>query len=176
MTSDILIYIIFGVFLAILSALIYLRDAQSARKFGRYEKILDALIKENYTIKKALEGPDNLPRSNFDYGTGLNQKLIHDQIEDQVNRAISQRVIPMLQSLKNLEDTIDKFQDEQEDRMYNLEERTKNISKITPPNFDREENRIVDLFRSGKSQEEIAREMRMSVGRINMILKIHKAI
>lgn len=176
MTSDILIYIIFGVFLAILSALIYLRDAQSARKFGRYEKILDALIKENYTIKKALEGSDNLPRSNFDYGTGLNQKLIHDQIEDQVNRAISQRVIPMLQSLKNLEDTIDKFQDEQEDRMYNLEERTKNISKITPPNFDREENRIVDLFRSGKSQEEIAREMRMSVGRINMILKIHKAI
>lgn len=176
MTSDILIYIIFGVFLAILSALIYLRDTQSARKFGRYEKILDALIKENYTIKKALEGSDNLPRSNFDYGTGLNQKLIHDQIEDQVNRAISQRVIPMLQSLKNLEDTIDKFQDEQEDRMYNLEERTKNISKITPPNFDREENRIVDLFRSGKSQEEIAREMRMSVGRINMILKIHKAI
>nr|MBP3724962.1 hypothetical protein [Campylobacter sp.] len=176
MTSDILIYIIFGVFLAILSALIYLRDAQSARKFGRYEKILDALIKENYIIKKALEGGENLPRSNFDYGTGLNQKLIHDQIEDQVNRAISQRVIPMLQSLKNLEDTIDKFQDEQEDRMYNLEERTKNISKITPPNFDREENRIVDLFRSGKSQEEIAREMRMSVGRINMILKIHKAI
>ena len=176
MTSDILIYIIFGVFLAILSALIYLRDAQSARKFGRYEKILDALIKENYIIKKALEGGENLPRSNFDYGAGLNQKLIHDQIEDQVNRAISQRVIPMLQSLKNLEDTIDKFQDEQEDRMYNLEERTKNISKITPPNFDREENRIVDLFRSGKSQEEIAREMRMSVGRINMILKIHKAI
>lgn len=176
MTSDILIYIIFGVFLAILSALIYLRDAQSARKFGRYEKILDALIKENYIIKKALEGGENLPRSNFDYGAGLNQKLIHDQIEDQVNRAISQKVIPMLQSLKNLEDTIDKFQDEQEDRMYNLEERTKNISKITPPNFDREENRVVDLFRSGKSQEEIAREMRMSVGRINMILKIHKAI
>ena len=135
------------------------------------------MIKENYTIKKVLEGQDSFPRSNFDYGnSGLNQKLIHDQIEDQVNRAISQRVIPMLQSLKNLEDTIDKFQDEQEDRMYNLEERTRNISKITPPNFGREEDRVVELFRSGKSKEEIAREMRKSVGQINMILKIHKAI
>lgn len=174
--TDILIYASFGIFLFILFVINFLRDAQVNRKFKIYDKILDGLIKENYNLKKLINDMPVQTEIRHSGGLDLSMDELAKRIDIRINDALSSRVIPMLQSLKKIEDSIDRFQDEQQDRIFNIEERTKNISKITPPNFDQEENRIVNMYRSGQSPEQIAKELNMGVGRVNLVLKLHKAI
>ena len=66
---------------------------------------------------------------------------------------------------------------EQQERLYSLEERTKSIGKITPPSFEaNNENRVVEMFRAGKTPEAIARDLQLGVGQVTMILKFKKEI
>lgn len=174
MSSEIFIYVGFGLLFLVLFGLIYSRDAQSNSKFAKFELVLEGLIKENYQLKKQLNGQLNQP---IVMQNDINLKDIYDQIDAKITDGINAKVIPMLESVKSIEKVIDDFQNDQQNRIYNLEERTKTISKITPPGFDdNDENRIIQLYSSGKSIENIARDLRLSVGRVIMVLKFHKVI
>ena len=163
MISDLVIYAVFAVFLIVLFAIIYVRDASITRKLSAYEKILDSLIKENYKIKKSIETSES----------PFSMDELARKIDIRINDALSSKVIPMIESLKNLETSIDEFQSEQQDRIYNLEERTKNISRLAPRGSESEQIQL--LFKNGKTPEEIARDLHISVGRVEMILKFSKA-
>lgn len=172
MSNDILIYLCFGVILAVLFALMLAKDSQTSKKFAKFEIILESLIRENYELKKELKNIDIHPAPS----EPLDMQEVARSIEFSVNEAVNAKVIPIIESLKAMENAIGSFKDDQQNRMYNLEERTRTINKLTPPDFDIEENRIVELYNSGKSIESIARDLRLSVGRVSMVLKVHKVI
>jgi len=58
--------------------------------------------------------------------------------------------VPILKSLKGFESVIDELQSEQENRLSNLEQRTQNMTKLSP-DYSSEEQKIVELFKAGKS-------------------------
>lgn len=167
--TDIMIFIAFGIVLMIIIAVIFMKDAETTRKFSKYEKILDNLMKENHSIKKqlsTLEIVTNLPKEDGDL------QDIEEKLSAKIQSQIDNKIIPIINSIESIENTIRNFQSEQQDRIYNLEERTKSITKISPPNSGSDEEKIVSLYNSGLSIENIAKDLQLSVGKVNLILKI----
>lgn len=162
-------FIAFGFVLLIFVLLWYLKDREISAKFAKYEKILDILMKENHAIKKELNSTENVDVSE----NSADIKSLQEKLELKIVADINAKIVPILSSITNIENVIKNFQEQQQDRIYDLEERTKSISKITPPSQASEEERVLYLFQNGASTENIARDMQLSVGKVNLILKIH---
>ena len=64
------------------------------------------------------------------------------------------------------------FQNEQQDKLYSIEERTKSITKLSP-NDNNDESKIVAMYQSGKSKENIAKDLRIGIGKVEFVLKFH---
>ena len=177
--SDILIYAFFGVILAIIFALIYLQNAQFSRKFGAYAQAIDKLAKENFTLKKRVEelgAAFKLMTSSNLNASNLNMEKLSPIIDAKVSEALKNGVAPIIESLEKMEFKQGEFQSEQRDRMYSLEEKAQTIGKITPPNFASEEDKIEEMYRKGYAPEDIARDLRVSVGRVHMVLNYRKVL
>lgn len=167
--TEIIAFVAFGIVLLIVIALSYMKDVEMARKFSKYEKILDSLMKENHAIKKQLQTLEitaTLPKEDGDL------QSIEDKLVLKIQSEINNKIIPVLSSIESIEHAIANFQTEQQDRIYDLEERTKSITKISPPNTSSDEDKIVALYNSGLSIENIAKDLQLSVGKVDLILKI----
>lgn len=166
---EITAFIAFGIVLLIVIALSYMKDSEMTRKFSKYEKILDSLMKENHSIKKQLQTLEitaSLPKETEDL------QNIEERLASKIQSEINDKIIPVINSIQNIEQAIENFQSEQQDRIYDLEERTKSITKISPPNNGSDEEKIVSLYNNGLSVESIAKDLQLSVGKVNLILKI----
>ena len=135
---------------------------------------IEGLIKENYQLKKQIKDnakPQEIIKNDIDMDE------INHIIELKINEGLIQKISPILQNVHIIEQAVNEIKDEQQERLYSLEERTKSIGKITPPSFEaNNENRVVEMFRAGKTPEAIARDLQLGVGQVTMILKFKKEI
>ena len=81
--------------------------------------------------------------------------------------------MPLLNSLKEIEDIMLNFKAEQQDRISFLEEQTKSINRFASPSASTNEKQVVSLYKSGKKEHEIAKELRMGLGEVQFILKMN---
>ena len=139
---EIYIFLGFGIVLAIIIALIFIKDSETNKKFARYERAIESAMQENYNLKKQLVA------------------LASFKPDDD-------------EQLKSIERVIDDFANEQKDRMFNLEERTRDINKIAPSVIN-EEEQILKMFKDGKSAAMIAKDLHVGMGRVEFVLKFHK--
>ena len=51
---EIYIFLGFGIVLAIIIALIFIKDSETNKKFTRYERAIESAMQENYNLKKQL--------------------------------------------------------------------------------------------------------------------------
>ncbi|WP_162165358.1 hypothetical protein [Campylobacter fetus] len=86
MSSEIFIYVGFGLLFLVLFGLMYSRDAQSNSKFAKFELVLEGLIKENYQLKKQLNEQLNEP---IIMQNDINLKDIYDQIDAKITDGIN---------------------------------------------------------------------------------------
>lgn len=151
-------------------------------KLSNHTKSFDKLMQINYQLNKELSELKKelnsvaMMTASSRSGVAFSLEEISRRIDARINEALASRVMPMLESLRRLESSVDDFTNEHEERMLDLEERTKSIGKITPPSFSAEEDKIESLFNAGKSAEEIARDMHITVGKVNMVLRLRKLI
>lgn len=150
-------------------------------KLSNHTKSFDKLMQINYQLNKELgelkkELNSVAVASGSRSGAAFSLEEITRRIDARINEALASRVMPMLESLRRLESSVDDFTNDHEERMLDLEERTKSIGKITPPSFSAQEDKIENLFNAGKSAEEIARDMHITVGKVNMVLRLRKLI
>ncbi|WP_096025417.1 DUF6115 domain-containing protein [Campylobacter lanienae] len=174
MSNELLLYIAFILLLAVFGAIFWLREKQINAKFSKFELAIEGLIKENYQLKKQIKDnakPQEIIKNDIDMDE------INHMIELKINEGLIQKISPILQNVHIIEQAVNEIKDEQQERLYSLEERTKSISKITPPSFEaNNENRVVEMFRAGKTPEAIARDLQLGVGQVTMILKFKKEI
>ena len=95
------------------------------------------------------------------------------ELEKKLQTELNEKIVPIIKAIKSIERVIDEFASEQKDRIFTLEERTRDIGKITPSAQD-EEEQIVRMFNSGKSIESIAKDLHLGVGRVEFVLKLHQ--
>ena len=174
MSNELLLYIAFILLLAVFGAIFWLREKQINAKFSKFELAIEGLIKENYQLKKQIKDnakPQEIIKNDIDMDE------INHIIELKINEGLIQKISPILQNVHIIEQAVNESKDEQQERLYSLEERTKSIGKITPPSFEaNNENRVVEMFRAGKTPEAIARDLQLGVGQVTMILKFKKEI
>lgn len=170
MSNELLILGGFGVVLIVFFIIILLKDMETSRKFARYEKVLEGIIQENYNLKKQLSNISDLGTDQVDADE------IEARLERKINELINSKIKPVIQTLHGIENSIDTFQIEQQNRLYTLEERTKNINKITSSRDGSDEARIIELYRSGKDIEFIAKNLRLGVGKVELVLKLNKLL
>ncbi|WP_295141722.1 hypothetical protein [uncultured Campylobacter sp.] len=170
MNSDLMIFAIFGLILTILFVLVFVKDLEVSRKFSRYEKAIEGLIQELHAVKKQVANLDLSEPGEFDAAQ------LESNLEQRLNEKINQKITPIINTLQSIESSIDSFQSQQQDRLFTLEERTKSISKITAPNGEDDEKRIVQMYSEGKSVESIAKELCVGVGKVELTLKLRELI
>ncbi|WP_172201974.1 hypothetical protein [Campylobacter sp. RM16188] len=170
MDNEILIYGGFGLVLLILFILIFVKDAEASKKFSRYEKVIESIIQENHLIKKQLK---NIETSGI---ADLDAEEIEGRLEQRLNNVINSKITPIIKTLQSIEESIGNFQVEQQNRLYSLEERTKDINKISSFGEESDEMRIIDLYNTGKSIESIAKSLRVGVGKVELVLKLNRLI
>ena len=170
MNSDLMIFVVFGLILTILFVLVFVKDLEVSRKFSRYEKAIEGLIQELHAVKKQVANLDLSEPGEFDAAQ------LESNLEQRLNEKINQKITPIINTLQSIESSIDSFQSQQQDRLFTLEERTKSISKITAPNGEDDEKRIVQMYSEGKSVESIAKELCVGVGKVELTLKLRELI
>ena len=170
MNSDLMIFAIFGLILTILFVLVFVKDLEVSRKFSRYETAIEGLIQELHAVKKQVANLDLSEPGEFDAAQ------LESNLEQRLNEKINQKITPIINTLQSIESSIDSFQSQQQDRLFTLEERTKSISKISAPNGEDDEKRIVQMYSEGKSVESIAKELCVGVGKVELTLKLRELI
>lgn len=165
---EIYIFLGFGIVLAIIIALIFIKDSETNKKFTRYERAIESAIQENYNLKKQLAA-----LANFKPDDDEQLKDVKDELKEQINEQINEKIVPIIRAIKSIERVIDDFANEQKDRMFNLEERTRDINKIAPSVIN-EEEQILKMFKDGKSAAMIAKDLHVGMGRVEFVLKFHK--
>ena len=170
MNNDLIIFVIFGLILTVLFVLVFIKDLEASRKFSRYEKAIESLIQELHAVKKQVANFDRSEPAEFDV------VQLESNLEQRLNEKINRKIAPIINTLQGIESSIDSFQSQQQDRLFTLEERTKSISKISAPNGEDDEKRIVQMYSEGKSVESIAKELCVGVGKVELTLKLRELI
>jgi hypothetical protein len=167
--NEILMICTFVAIMAVLVGYFYIKDGDTNRKFSRYERVVEALVQENHNIKKQLK---ELQYNKSEIVGVSNVDEILEQISSKIDVQINSKIIPVLNTLQSLENSMNSFQNEQQDKLYSIEERTKSITKLSP-NDNNDESKIVAMYQSGKSKENIAKDLRIGIGKVEFVLKFH---
>ncbi len=162
--SEELLYAIFTFILLLASlAYFYIKDKENALKITKLERAIEDINKSLHYLRKAIDEHSAKPELNIDE--------LKDDMKFMLDREINVKILPILKSLQGFEKVVEDFQNEQENRLSNLEQKAQTISKLSP-DFANEEQKIVELFENGKSIEQIAKDLRISTGNVEFTLKM----
>lgn len=164
--TDVLYLVFVLILLCTLVAYIFIKDKENLVKIARLEKAIEENNKNIHYLKKVLE-------TKADIDMAMQNDLDENELKILIEKEINTKIVPILKSLKGFESVIGEFQSEQENRLSHLEQKTQNMSKLSP-DYNDEEQKIIGLFKNGKSVEQIAKDLRISTGNVEFALKFNK--
>lgn len=162
---NLLIYAGFVIMFIIIILFIFSKEGENRSKFKSFERSIEELMQQNYQLRKEILNLEKSEKSKLDSFESHLQLKIQDEINS--------KVMPLLNSLKEIEDIMLNFKAEQQDRISFLEEQTKSINRFASPSASTNEKQVVSLYKSGKREHEIAKELRMGLGEVQFILKMN---
>ncbi|WP_107811546.1 DUF6115 domain-containing protein [Campylobacter concisus] len=165
---EIYIFLGFGIVLAIIVALMLIKDSETNKKFARFERAIESVMQENFNLKKQISMLEGEAFKNSEQYEPLKK-----QIKENIDLQVNEKIVPIIRAIKSIERVIDDFATEQKDRIVSLEERTRDINKIAPSVIN-EEEQILKMFKDGKSAAMIAKDLHVGMGRVEFVLKFHK--
>ncbi|WP_144600618.1 DUF6115 domain-containing protein [Campylobacter coli] len=171
MSNDVLYLVFMIVLLVAILAYMNIKDKESNAKINKLQGVVEDITKELHYLRKELGVKDEGVQEEEDYKI----TLLKEEIQITLEKQISAKITPVLRTLKTMEHIIEDFQNEQQNRILNLEQKAQSMTKLTP-NYDTEEQKIVDLFKEGKSIEQIAKDLRMGTGNVELVLKFKQLI
>lgn len=139
------------------------RESAINKKLKTYEKTIDLLHKEMFVVRKELK---SIP-------TGSNQPLSNDKFATAEEfEAFTNIIISKLQEIQSEHHY---FKTNIQDRISDVESREKMSSvPIQPtPSSGGDEQKIISLFESGYSPEDIAKQLRLNTGEVEFVLKLN---
>ncbi|AJC85339.1 hypothetical protein [Campylobacter peloridis] len=175
MNTDVLLWLVVILLIFAMFAYMVIREKENVAKFNELGKIIEDLNKQYHYLKKE----SGALLENDEEKEEIDIELIKEELKEEflqiIDQKINQNIIPILNALKEVEEVIEEFQSEQKNRLLNLEQKTQSITKLSP-SYDNEEQKVIELFNQKKSIEQIAKDLRMGMGRVELILKFNKLI
>jgi len=164
MNIDTVAIMALGIFEVILFFLIFIRDQEITRKFRLYEKAIEDLSRENHKLYQEIK---NIPSSE-----SFEAKNINVQVQKEVREEVRKSLMPMVDSIKEIENVMSNFQNEQIDRIDALENSKKKVNFTPRDMVESNEKLIIANYKNGKSEAMIAKDLRISIGEVDLILKL----
>ncbi len=154
-------YIVAGAIIFIIFILliyIYIKDAETSKKFYLYERAIEDLNKKLYEIEKKIDLKSK--ESN-------NTEEIKEYIDEIIEKNLEKLTDFAISLKKEQKDTIDEIYK----KIEYIDEKVKNFAMM-PDGFESNEKKIISLYHKGLSISEIARNLRLGIGEVELVLKI----
>ncbi len=143
---------------------IYIKDTQTSRKFFLYEKAIEELNKKVYELEK-----NNFAKKNDTEDIRI--KDIENDIENRLKEEtekITNYIVAVQNEFKSeLKTNISELYS----KIENIEEKFKNFYSVSD-NYQSNNKQIVSLHEKGLSVSEIARNLRVGMGEVELVLKL----
>lgn len=164
MSIELVGLIALAVLVVIIFLIVTLRDSDMAKKLSRYERSIDELAQQNHRLRKEIL---ELSKRSNKFVDDMN-----DIVEDRVREQIQQGVYPLIESMREIENVMQSFQDEQILRIDKIEERSNDISYLPSRASVSNEKLIIAQYGGGKSEAAIAKDLRIGIGEVDLVLKL----
>lgn len=173
MGSDLLLWLVVALLIFAMFAYMMIKEKENIAKINELGKMIEDLNKQYHYLKKESLGEQEQEKEEID--TEIIKEELKEELLQVLEQKINQNIIPILNALKEVEEVIEEFQSEQKNRLLNLEQKTQSITKLSP-SYDNEEQKVIELFNQKKSIEQIAKDLRIGMGRVELILKFNKLL
>ncbi len=163
MIMDMIVFIAFALVMLLLIAFFYFRDKSVYQKLTAYEYAIDDLNTRLYELES---------RTLDDKGEDFIKALT--AVEERLDAKLHELGDPLLRTIraiKTMESNFAKLEKRVDERIAKIEESTK-LTTMTNSSMNVNEQRIIELFKEGKSIEKIAKKERVSQGEVELILRI----
>ncbi|HEG3859930.1 TPA: hypothetical protein SC524_001520, partial [Campylobacter jejuni] len=125
--SDDVLYLVFIIVLLIaMLAYMNIKERENNAKIAKLQNVIEDITKELHYFRKELGVKDD-SEEDEDYKTSL----LKEEIMIELDKQISSKITPVLRTLKTMEHIIEDFQNEQQNRLLNLEQKAQSMAKLT---------------------------------------------
>ncbi|AJC91435.1 hypothetical protein CSUB8523_1714 [Campylobacter subantarcticus LMG 24377] len=173
MGSDLLLWLVVALLIFAMFAYMMIKEKENIAKINELGKMIEDLNKQYHYLKK--ESLDEQEQEKEEIDAEAIKEELKEELLQVLEQKINQNILPILNALKEVEEVIEEFQSEQKNRLLNLEQKTQSITKLSP-SYDNEEQKVIELFNQKKSIEQIAKDLRIGMGRVELILKFNKLL
>lgn len=164
MSIETLAFIGLTALVIIIFLMVFVRDMEINKKLLIYEKSIEELNYQNHVLNKAIN--DVSKKENVEF------KAFEQKIVEKMKNEVQSTVLPMISSLQDIETIIENFKEEQSARIERIESRTKEMNCLPSSTSSSNEKMIVAQYARGKSEAEIAKDLRIGIGEIDLVLKL----
>lgn len=164
MSIETLAFIGLTALVIIIFLMVFVRDMEINKKLLIYEKSIEELNYQNHVLNKAINDVSKKENTEF---KAFEQKMI-----ERMKSEVQSTVLPMISSLQDIETIIENFKEEQSARIERIESRTKEMNCLPSSTSSSNEKMIVAQYARGKSEAEIAKDLRIGIGEIDLVLKL----
>ncbi len=164
MSIETLAFIALAALVGVIFLMVYIRDVEVNKKLLIYEKSIEELNYQNHVLNKTLNELKEQEQAD--------PALLEKKILEQAKQEIQNNLLPVVASLKDVEKIMQHFRDEQSARIDRIESRTKEMSFASATPSSSNEKMIVSQYAKGKSEAEIAKDLRIGIGEVDLVLKL----
>lgn len=165
MSVELIGIIALGALVLILFIFLLLREKEISKKFEIYEKVIEDLNRQNYKLNYSLK---EIASKDISIDLEAIEKKIENKIKDEIESSLE----PTMYTLNKIQQIVENFQKEQISRIDRLESRAKEINFVPPNRNESNEKLVISQFKAGKSESQIAKDLRIGVGEVDFILKM----
>ena len=152
------------VLVVILMIMMSIKDGETNKKLSRYEQSIDNLSQQNHSLRREIL---QLTKNRDAFMDEMDETL-----DGRVKEQVQQSVYPLIQSMREIENVMQSFQEEQVERIDKIEERRTEINYTPKTAAISNEKLIIAQYSQGKSEALIAKDLRIGIGEVDLVLKL----
>jgi len=141
-----------------------IKESETNKKLSRYEQSIDNIAQQNHRLRKEIL---QLTKNRDKFMDELDETL-----DGRVKEQVQQSVYPLIESMREIENVMQSFQDEQIERIDKMEDRRNEINYSPKNTAVSNEKLIIAQYSQGKSEAVIARDLRIGIGEVDLVLKL----
>lgn len=164
MSIETLAFIALATLVVIIFLMVYVRDIEINKKLALYERSIEELNYQNHVLNKTLK--------EMNQKEAIDVSSLEKKILEASKSEMQRTILPMIASLQDIEGIIESFKEEQSARIDRLESRTKEMSGLSTGTSSSNEKMIVAQYARGRSEAEIAKDLRIGIGEVDLVLKL----
>lgn len=169
MTVEMIGLVVVVVLLVIMFAMMHLREMSMSKKLAKYENTIDEITRQNYMLEKAISELKESGGSGIDSAKNEIDSYVASLLSSELKKAIE----PMEITINEIESAMRNFKNTQTYRIDKLEERSDALSYLTTQNSsNKNEEEIINQFKEGYTESEIAKNLQIGLGEIDLVLKL----